>query len=324
MLSPIVVGTLIQTGVVIILCVGFTFTYMVEKFPNFAHTSIATLGTILSYSLVKINGLDPYSTIPLSMAFCGFIGLLLYFIVVRPIKSTGAHEITLTFAFFTVAIMIGSLIDMYSYWFLLSQGSPTAGFSLVSNDFEWQGYPGVLIVTLPICTVLVAALYIFLTKVKQGIAFRAVAEDESLASTLGININIVHVLSWFITGALAGLAGAIIPLWQYTGLGYNDAFLVLVMAGSVMGGLHSVAGAVIGGFLAAFSQKALGELAITLFGIQAVAYESLYPMIFIVVILMIEPHGIMGIFENPHRPIKTLRTTIARIRYILTKFIHAS
>ncbi len=39
MLSPVVIGALIQTGIVIILCVGFTFTYMVEKFPNFAHTA---------------------------------------------------------------------------------------------------------------------------------------------------------------------------------------------------------------------------------------------------------------------------------------------
>ena len=302
MLSTLVVGTLIQMGVVIILCVGFTFTYMVEKFPNFAHTSIATLGTVVSYTLVRISGFNPYWAIPFSMAFCGAVGLLLYVLVVRPIKATGAHEITITFAFFAIAEMLASLVSVYSYWFLLSQESPTSGFILLGSDFHWEGYPGILLVTLPICAVLVVALYLFLTRVKQGIAFRAVAEDEPLASSLGINVNIIHFLSWFMTGTLAGLAGALIPLWQYTGLGYNDQLLVLVMAGSVMGGLHSVAGAVIGGVLVTFSQKTLGAVAITIFGIQAVAYESLYPMVFIVVILMIEPHGVMGIFENPTAP----------------------
>jgi branched-subunit amino acid ABC-type transport system permease component len=324
MLSTLVVGTLVQMGVVIILCVGFTFTYMVEKFPNFGHTAIATLGTVVSFSLVKIYGFDPYSAIPFAMLFCGFVGLLLYFLVVRPIKATGAHEITITFAFFAIAEMLASLVSIYSYWFLFSQSAPTSGFSLMGSDFQWEGYPGVLLVTLPICVVLVVSLYLFFTKMKQGIAFRAVAEDEPLASSLGININTIHTLSWFMTGALAGLAGGLIPLWQYTGLGYNDQFLVLVMAGSVMGGLHSVTGAVIGGFLAAFSQKALGIIAIALFGLQAVDYEALYPMLFIVFILMIEPNGVMGIFEKPHRPIKALRTTIARLQYRLTKSTRAT
>ena len=59
MLSPVVVGALIQTGIVVILCVGFTFTYMVEKFPNFAHTGFATLGVMTSHALVKLYGLNP-------------------------------------------------------------------------------------------------------------------------------------------------------------------------------------------------------------------------------------------------------------------------
>jgi branched-chain amino acid transport system permease protein len=293
---------------------------MVEKFPNFAHTSIATLGTVVSFSLVKIYGFNPYWTIPFSMAFCGAVGLLLYVLVVRPIKATGAHEITITFAFFAIAEMLASFVSIYSYWFLLTQSGPTEGFSLLGSDFQWEGYPGILLVTLPICAVLVVALYIFFTRVKQGIAFRAVAEDEPLASSLGINVNIMHVLSWFMTGALAGLAGALIPLWQYTGLGYNDQFLVIVMAGSVMGGLHSVTGAVIGGILVAFSQKALGAVAISVFGLQAVAYEALYPMIFIVAILMIEPQGVVGIFENANLYpgnifVKLWRLLTDRLRY---------
>jgi branched-chain amino acid transport system permease protein len=324
MLSPVVIGALIQTGVIVILCVGFTFTYMVEKFPNFAHTAIATFGTVLSYSLVRIYGFNPYTTIPLSMLLCGLISLLLYVAVIRPIKATGAREITLTFALFALAQVMASIVNIYSYWYMLNQGHPTSGFSLVSWDFKWQGYPGILLVIIPVCAVLVAALWFFLTKVKQGIAFRAVAEDEVLASSLGVNTNIVHILTWLITGALAGLAGAMIPLWRYTGLGYNDEFLLLVMAGSVMGGINSVAGALIGGFLAATSQKVLGALAIAAFGVEAVAYESLYPTLLIATILMLEPEGIMGFFDHPHNPAETLKTYANRLRRILAKATHAT
>jgi branched-chain amino acid transport system permease protein len=324
MLTPVVVNALIQAGVVMILCVGFTFTYMVEKFPNFAHTAIATFGTVFSYSLVRINGFNPYSAIPLSMLFCSAISLFLYLCVVRPIKATGAREITLTFAFFALAQVMSSLVNIYSYWYMLAQGIHTSGFHLVSYDFTWNGYPGVLLVTFPICAVLVIALWYFLTKVKYGIAFRAVAEDEDLASSLGVDIRLVHALTWVITGALAGLAGGLIPLWRYTGLGYNDEFLMLVMAGSVMGGINSVAGAVVGGFVAATIQKVLGAVAIAVYGIDAAAYEALYPSLFIFLILMLEPEGIMGFFSHPHNPLVTLRDWLDRLRRNAAEVIHAT
>ncbi len=324
MLSPVVVGSLIQTAVVIILCVGFTFTYMVEKFPNFAHTTIATIGTILTFSMVMLWGFNPYWAWPVSTLFCGLLGTGIYALIVRPIKATGAREITLTFAFFALAQVIGSLVNIYSYWFNRTQGSPASGFRVISEDFSLWGYPGVLIVVVPVCAALVVALYLFITRTKLGIALRAVAEDEPLASSLGVNIKLIHYLSWFITGALAGLAGAIIPLWRYTGLGYSDEFLILVMAGSVMGGLHSVMGAVVGGLIAGFAQKTLGALMLAIFGPSAGEYESLYPMVFIVVILMLMPQGIMGLFENPHAPMKALREKIASIRGYLHKVTHAA
>jgi branched-chain amino acid transport system permease protein len=324
MLSPVVISALIQTGVIVILCVGFTFTYMVEKFPNFAHTAIATFGTVLSYSMVRISGFNPYVTIPFSMLLCGLISLILYVAVVRPIKATGAREITLTFAFFALAQVMSSIVNIYSYWYLQTQRVPTAGFSLVNWDFTFEGYPGVLLVIIPICLVLVATLWLFLTKVKYGIAFRAVAEDETLAASLGVNTHVVHQLTWLITGSLAGLAGAMIPLWRYTGLGYNDEFLMLVMAGSVIGGINSVTGALIGGFIAATSQKVLGALAIAIYGIDAAGYESLYPSILIATILMLEPEGIMGFFEHPHNPLTTLRNWVKRLRSRLAEIIHAT
>ena len=78
------------------------------------------------------------------------------------------------------------------------------------------------------------------------------------------------------------------------------------------------------GVLAFISKKALGTLSIVLFGIRAADYESLYLMIFIVVILMLEPQGIMGICENSHHAIKTLQMTMARIRNYFDKRFHAA
>jgi len=300
LLTPAVIGIIIQISVVILLCVGFTFTYMMEKFPNFAHTSLAMVGTVISFSLVKVNGFDPYQTIPVSTLVCGLLGLGLYRFVVRPIKATGAREITLTFTFFALTQVIASLINIYSYWYLFAMGSPTGGFYFYTGDFSWQGYPGILLVAAPTCILIVVGLWFFLTKVKQGVAFRAVAEDETLASSLGVNIEEIHVLSWLITGALAGVAifDAI------------EEFLILVMTGSVIGGLSTVTGAVVGGSAVVAFQKLLTYLGLTYIGIGTLAYESLYPMMMVVTILMLQPEGIMGAFDKTRTPTSPLRIRI--------------
>lgn len=323
MLSPIIVNSLIQMGVIVVLCVGFTFTYMVEKFANFAHTAIATIGTLIAFTMVTIYHYNVYVTWPASMLLCGLLGVTLYLIIVRPIKATGAKEITLTFVFFSMALVIGSIVSIYSYWFLYYMGYATQGYSLTAYDFTFGGYPGVLLVTLAVCTILVITLAIFLGRFKHGIALRAVAEDESLAEGVGVNVFNIHLISWFLTGAFAGLAGAIIPLWQYTDLGYSDTFLVIVMSGCVIGGLDNVLGAVIGGIIASVLQNVLGALAVALFGIAASDYDTLYPMIFLVAVLMIEPNGIMGFIEKQHNPRETLHTTKIRIRDFITRLKRA-
>jgi branched-chain amino acid transport system permease protein len=324
MSSAITVDILVQAAVMIILCLGFTITYMMEKFPNFGHTAIATVGTLIAFALVRIWGYNPYSTWLVSTAACGFLAVGLYLFVVRPIKTNGANIITLTFVFFAIAMVVGSIVNVFSYWFLYTLGAPTEGFWLTPFDFTWQGYPGVFVVTLPLCAVLVIALYLFFTKVRFGIAVRAAAENEPLAAILGVNTSIIHIFSWFLTGALAGLAGAIIPLWRYTGLGYTDTFLIQVMAGSVLGGLQNIAGAVIGGFLVTIIEKELTIMMIQFYGIWVANWGALIPSLFIVAVIMIEPEGIMGIFDNPHHPIRTLKSGLFRFRHLFSRTAHSA
>jgi branched-subunit amino acid ABC-type transport system permease component len=322
--TTILIDILVQAAVMIILCLGFTFTYMMEKFPNFGHTAIATVGTLIAFALVRIWGYNPYSTWLVSTVACGLLAVGLYIFVVRPIKTNGANIITLTFVFFAIAMVVGSIVNVFSYWFLYNQGYPAEGFWLASFDFNWQGYPGVFVVTLPLCAVLVIAFYLFFTKVRFGIAIRAAAENEQLAAILGVNTSIIHIFSWFLTGALAGLAGAIIPLWQYTGLGYTDTYLILVMAGSVLGGLQSIAGAVIGGFLVTIIEKGLTILLIEYYGIWVADWGALIPSIFIVAVIMIEPEGLMGVLDHPQHPIRTLRRGLLHLRRLFSRSIHSA
>ncbi len=113
--------------------------------------------------------------------------------------------------------------------------------------------------------------------------------------------------SWFITGALAGLAGAAIPLWELTNLGYSDTLMIDVMAGSILGGLNSIYGAMVGGVALVIIQTVLPNVLLRPFGLGILKFKPLIPIIVIIVILIYEPKGITDILARGSRAIKRIR-----------------
>ncbi len=210
------ISTILNVSLLVILCLGFTFTFMMEKFPNFAHTSFASIGTAVTYYLVKFYGWNPYYTWPLSMLIGGLVGVALYLIIVKRLKERAFNDITLTFTFYIISQIIVQCLAIFSYWILTSSKYQSNGFVLYNFDFRWNGIQGVGIVAPLTALFLVVILEGFLKYSKHGIAMKATAEDEELAMSLGVNVPMIHVASWFISGSLAALAGSIIPMWLST------------------------------------------------------------------------------------------------------------
>jgi branched-chain amino acid transport system permease protein len=298
---------IMQASILVLLCVGFSFTHMIEKFPNFAHTSFVSIGIICTFTLVRLWGVNPYLAWPVAALLNGIVGVAIYILIVRPIRNAGSGAIRLTFALFSLTFLIRSLVSIYSYWVMRTQGFRAVGFMLREFDFEFMGLPGIALLAPLTSLALVVSLHLFLTRTKFGISIKATSENPQLASTLGIDVNRVHVASWFITGALAGLAGAAIPLWEYTNLGYSDTLMIDVMAGSVLGGLDNIYGAMIGGAALAFIQTALPGILLGPFGLGIAKFKPLIPIAVIIVILMYEPKGITEILARGSRAIKRKR-----------------
>lgn len=295
----LIVSTIINVSILVMLCIGFTFTYMMEKFPNFAHTSYASLGTVVTYYLVRFYGFNPYYTWPISAVFGGILGIILYVILVKPIKGRAFSEITLTFTFYIISQIISKGLAMFSFWLLVDNKIRSQGFNLYNYDYRVYGVQAIAVVS-PITVIFVVVLLQgFLKWSKHGIAMRATAEDETLAQSLGVNIRYMHLFSWFISGALSALAGSIISMWLSTGVDYSDTLLINVMAGSVLGGLNSITGAILGGVLTVTGSKAITWGLMKKIGVNMGVYEGLIPIIFLFIILIIEPQGLTAI--NPHK-----------------------
>jgi branched-chain amino acid transport system permease protein len=322
MSSALITNTVINISLLVILCIGFTFTYMMDKFPNFAHTSYASIGTMVAFYLVKFMNFNPYFTWPVATLFGGVIGVFLYLGIVKQLKKQGAKEITLTFMFYILSVIIASGLAMFSFWLLIGTHTLSSGFLLRNFDITVEGVPLIGYIAPAMALLLVIILNLFFRYSKFGIAMRATAEDEKLSSSLGVNVNHVHLVSWFISGGLAALAGAIIPMWMGTSVNFSDTLLVSVMAGSVLGGLENINGAIIGGIIVASSQKLFAYSLMRVLGVWVGGYEGMIPIVILFTILAIEPNGLTAI-KRENISVTNIRQALIRLKKSLLKLIEA-
>ena len=206
-------AALVYASEITLLSVGFTLTYLTAKVPNFAHGTYAGVGIYVSYTFSKIWGLSPYLGFPVSFVIGGIISVIIYKLVIGVLTNMGGGAIVLTISTLAIQIFLTALIQIYAYYLRERFSTYAMAFLLKEDDFMVAGFPGIFVVSLSLTVLSVIVLHIMLTRTKLGVAMRATAEDPELASVLGINIDQIQLFSWFLTGGLACLAGAMIPLW---------------------------------------------------------------------------------------------------------------
>ncbi|MBT3283907.1 branched-chain amino acid ABC transporter permease [Candidatus Bathyarchaeota archaeon] len=291
-------AALVYASELTLLSIGFTLTYLTSKIPNFAHGTYAGIGIYVSYTFSKILGISPYLGFPMAFLLGGIFSVLVYLIVIKVLTDMGGGAIVLTIATLAIQIFLTAILQVYAYYLREKYSTYTMQFLLKEFDFAFGGFPGIFIVSISMTVGLVLVLHYMLTRTKMGIAMRATAEDPELASVLGININKIQLFSWFLTGGLACLAGAMIPLWFQSSPASGAMMITSIMAGSLLGGFDSIYGSVIGGVIVGMSEIMLTTWGQSLIGVWVGEYRPMIPMIFLVVILMIEPDGLQGAYKK--------------------------
>lgn len=299
MIIPVVwMSAITYAAMITILCLGFTLTHMTAKIPNFAHGTYAGFGVYVSFTVTRVLGYSPYIGFPLAIVLGGVIGMILYFVIVATLRRMGGGTIVLTISTIAIQIFMAQALHIYAYWVRENLGFMSYGFLLKQNDFRILGFQGIFPMSVIICATVVILLYYMLRRTKFGIAMRATAEDPQLSSVLGININRIQMFSWFLTGGLACLAGAMLPLWFMGSPTAGVRLLVSCMAGSLLGGLENIYGAIVGGFSVGMIEILLTAWLQKVVGLWVGEYRPLVPMILTIGILLIEPSGISGYIER--------------------------
>jgi branched-chain amino acid transport system permease protein len=163
-------------------------------------------------------------------------------------------------------------------------------------DFKVFGSSGLLLVSPLLMIATTVSMYLLLTRSRFGVAMRASIENPNLARTVGINVDRVYIVSWFIAGALAGVAGSLYSVWDGMSLGIQSILILDIFAGSVLGGLSSIYGAVLGGLIVAFAENyILGNLSIYVNPQLSLLEVGGISMIILIITLLAAPRGIVGV-----------------------------
>jgi len=286
---------LIFSSLLTLLSIGLTLTYVTTKVPNFAHGTFAAVGAYITLTSVKLWHANPYQYLFLAPIICGLIALAQYTIVFKQLIRRGASIVALMITTLALEFILLASINIYADYLSRAFKIRSRYFLFSSYDIHIAGQRGLLIIAPTLAAITVTALYLVLTKTRFGIAMRAAIEDSSLASVMGINVNMVYSVAWFIAGALGGLSGALLPLWFPGNPDMGSRLIVSTFAASTVGGIYSIYGAVLGGFLIGLAEVLGTSSLATMFGPWIIPYRPLIPLIAIVITLLLAPSGLAGV-----------------------------
>lgn len=304
---------IIFSSLLTLLSIGLTLTYLTTKVPNFAHGTFAALGAYVTLTAVMLWKGNPYHFLFLAPIIGGMIAMAQYLIVFRPLTRRGATVVGLMITTLAIEFILLAVMNIYADYLSTQFKIKSRYFLLSYYDIDLAGQRGLLIVSPTLVMVTVMSLYLALTKTKFGVAMRAAIEDSSLASVMGINVNLVYAISWFIAGGLAGLSGALLPLWFPGNPNMGSSVIVSVFAASIVGGLGSIYGAVLGGFLIGLAEILGTRFLSANLGAWVIPYRPLIPLIAIAISLLLAPQGLAG--TNWRNIVTSMRKSASR--YIL-------
>jgi len=269
-----------------LMAIGYTMVYGILRLINFAHGDIFMIGAYLTYYGIVYTPLPWWAVFILAPVLTGIMGLILEKLAYKPLR--GSPRITVLIS------AIGASFLLQNLGTLVFGGRPKAFPipKMLSGTLNIGGVSiAVISIVIPIITIiLLLTLTFIIQKTKTGMAMRALSKDFETASLMGININKVISITFFLGSFLAAVGGI---MW---GIKYPQLVpLMGVVPGlkcfiaAVIGGIGNITGAVIGGFI-----LGLGEILIIAFLPTLTGYRDAFAFVLLIIILLVKPTGLMG------------------------------
>ncbi|RME91477.1 MAG: branched-chain amino acid ABC transporter permease [Anaerolineae bacterium] len=260
---------------------GFVLIYKSSDVINFAQGEFLLVGAYVIFAMIAQVGLHWTIGMVLTLLIAVLLGVLVERLVLRPLIGEPIISVIM------VTIGLSSLLRaiVSTIWgnqpksfppFIPSQPINILG-ATVGADRLWA---------LVIAAVMLVLFNFFFTRSREGIAMRAVADDQQAALSMGISVKKIFAWAWSIAAATAAIGGALVA--NIVGVGPELAgFGLRVFPVVILGGLDSIPGAIVGGIIIGLLEAYTG-------GYIGQGLNQVLPFIVLIIILMIRPYGLFG------------------------------
>ncbi len=284
-LLEVLITGLLLGGLYALISVGLSLQYGVARILNISHGEFIMLGAMTTWTLYTALHVNPL----LSLIICGPLALALGYLIHRTLfkrllassASPAIFESNSMLAAFGLMFILQNIAS-------IAWGPEIRGYSYLSIPVHFLGtlFGANRLLTFGIAIVIGLAFYLFLNLTRTGKAIRAAAQDPATAGLMGVNINNVLALCFGLGAAMAGVAGVLIsmcyPVYTVMGLEYTIIAIIVV----VLGGLGSIPGSFLGGFILGLVGSVVTFLEP---GLALVAYYVIF-----ILLLLIRPTGLLG------------------------------
>lgn len=265
-----------------LISVGFALVYGVLQLSNFSHGAVMASGAFIAYTLVR-SGVNWVLALLVTAVLCAALSSIIEFLALRRIRNNEGDSIYMFVSSVTVLMVINSILDIIF-------GSSVRAFPKIFDvaivELFGYNFPKINIMIISVCAFLLIILSWFLIRTKAGISIRAAAADQTVCRLMGINTNLTISFVFALSGALAGIGGVFLGI-SYSVCPTMSSLISKAFMATVIGGLGSLLGAVIGAYILA-ALEVLTQL------YAGWAWVSIACFTLTVLFLLLKPSGILG------------------------------
>ena len=280
------VNALMLGGTYALLGIGLTLIFGIMRVVNFTHGELYAFGGYMIFMFTAMLGVNFYAALVLAMALGVALGGLIELTLLRPMRGADIDT--------TMLVMIGAWIVMQNTELMTWGGvaksivSPLPAEPLVLGPISvaWMR-----VLVFVIAGLLIAGTYFLIHSTRLGKAMRATFQDRDTAALMGVNVGAINTATFAIGSGLAAAAGALLGAVFVVTPTMGDLAALKAFAIVILGGLGSIQGATIGGFILAFVEE-LGA------GYISSGYRDAMGFLIIIIVLLFKPTGLFARAER--------------------------
>ncbi|MCB9161605.1 MAG: branched-chain amino acid ABC transporter permease [Caldilineaceae bacterium] len=279
-----------------LMAIGLTLTFAVLKLPNFAHAELITIGAYAALVMSLFITSNPLIVMGVAFVVAALVAVICHRAVYRPLGEVSNSMYTLILASFAVGLILRYIVFLFVDRFDLFDKRIQVPTSVVLQN-QWLTITNIFLWVVPTSIVLVIALSLLLEYTTIGREMRALADNGVLARIIGVPVERVNTITWILAGGLAGVGGALWGMYTFVNPLVGWLAILSVFAATVLGGMTSFIGTILGAYLVAFSENTVMQLLNHYLGIDF-SFKPAIPFIIIILVLLIRPQGLTGLFHG--------------------------